>query len=239
MSTQQCGTRVVLLACGSFNPPTIMHLRMFELAKDYFCRTRPDVQVVGGIISPTHDSYKKKGLIESCHRLEMARRATQDNAWVKTSDWETRQSDWTRTRKVLEEYSSMIKSSAAGLNLDWISDTGSQQGPIEVKLLCGGDLLESFSVPGLWKEEDITAILEKHGIVVITRVNSNPEKFVDGSSLLTQYKDNIHIVTEWISNDVSSTKIRDAVQRGESVRYLVPDSVIKYIEQHNLYKNAP
>ena len=24
-----------------------------------------------------------------------------------------------------------------------------------VKLLCGGDLLESFAVPGLWKEEDV------------------------------------------------------------------------------------
>ncbi len=28
-------TKVVLLACGSFNPITNMHLRMFELARDY------------------------------------------------------------------------------------------------------------------------------------------------------------------------------------------------------------
>lgn len=27
-------TEVVLLACGSFNPITNMHLRMFELARD-------------------------------------------------------------------------------------------------------------------------------------------------------------------------------------------------------------
>ena len=26
---------------------------------------------------------------------------------------------------------------------------------LHVKLLCGGDLLESFAVPGLWKEEDV------------------------------------------------------------------------------------
>lgn len=26
---------VVMVSCGSFNPPTIMHLRMFELAKDH------------------------------------------------------------------------------------------------------------------------------------------------------------------------------------------------------------
>ena len=27
--------RTVLVACGSFNPPTVMHLRMFELARDH------------------------------------------------------------------------------------------------------------------------------------------------------------------------------------------------------------
>lgn len=26
---------VILVSCGSFNPPTYMHLRMFELAKDH------------------------------------------------------------------------------------------------------------------------------------------------------------------------------------------------------------
>ena len=35
------GERIVLLACGSFNPPTVMHLRMFELAKDYFRINKP------------------------------------------------------------------------------------------------------------------------------------------------------------------------------------------------------
>ena len=26
---------------------------------------------------------------------------------------------------------------------------------VQLKLLCGGDLLESFAVPGLWKDEDV------------------------------------------------------------------------------------
>lgn len=32
-------TDVVLLACGSFNPITNMHLRLFELGKDYMNAT--------------------------------------------------------------------------------------------------------------------------------------------------------------------------------------------------------
>ena len=31
----------VLLACGSFNPPTIMHLRMMEAARDKMTSVRP------------------------------------------------------------------------------------------------------------------------------------------------------------------------------------------------------
>lgn len=38
----------------------------------------------------------------------------------------------------------------------WIPDNIKHyQGHIQLKLVCGADLLESFSVPGLWKEEDV------------------------------------------------------------------------------------
>ena len=36
---------------------------------------------------------------------------------------------------------------------------------------------------------------------------------------------------------VSATGIRQALQRGESIRYLVPDQVIDYIRQHQLYSD--
>lgn len=35
---------------------------------------------------------------------------------------------------------------------------------------------------------------------------------------------------------MSSTKIRLFLRRGMSVRYLIPASVIEYIEQHHLYE---
>ncbi|GKV19359.1 hypothetical protein SLEP1_g29635 [Rubroshorea leprosula] len=49
---------VVLVATGSFNPPTFMHLRMFELARDAL--NAEGYCVIGGYMSPVNDAYKKK-----------------------------------------------------------------------------------------------------------------------------------------------------------------------------------
>lgn len=38
----------------------------------------------------------------------------------------------------------------------WINDLNNIQGPVQVKLLCGADLLQSFGVPGLWAEDDVS-----------------------------------------------------------------------------------
>lgn len=96
-------------------------------------------------------------------------------------------------------------------------------------------MLESFGIPNLWKLEDITEIVENHGLVCISRAGSSVQKFIYESDILWRHKNNIHLVEEWITNDISSTKIRRALRRGQSIRYLVPDVVETYIEKHNLY----
>ena len=46
--------RVILLACGSFNPPTNMHLRLFELARDHLRVTQPLYSVLGKVVELNH-----------------------------------------------------------------------------------------------------------------------------------------------------------------------------------------
>ena len=60
-------TPIVLVACGSFSPVTYLHLRMFEMARDYV-RHSTDYEIVGGYLSPVSDQYKKPGLLAAEHR---------------------------------------------------------------------------------------------------------------------------------------------------------------------------
>lgn len=90
-------------------------------------------------------------------------------------------------------------------------------------------------MPSLWKPEDIQEIVSKHGMVCVTRLGNHAQKFIYESDTLWKHKENIDLVEEWITNDISATKIRRALRRGQSIRYLVPDVVQSYIQQHNLY----
>lgn len=249
-------TEVVLLLCGSFNPITNVHLRLFELAKDYMDGTG-EYRVVKGIISPVGDAYKKKGLIPAHHRVIMAELATKTSGWVEVDTWESLQKDWVETVKVLRHHQEKLEAGSCnqqqnspvperpGRKRKWTEQkqNSTQKKPPEpnpkgtpkVKLLCGADLLESFGVPNLWKHEDIARIVADYGLICVTRAGSDAQKFIYESDVLWRHRGNIHLVTEWIANDISSTKIRRALRRGQSIRYLVPDLVGDYIEKHGLY----
>nr|XP_022918290.1 nicotinamide/nicotinic acid mononucleotide adenylyltransferase 3 isoform X3 [Onthophagus taurus] len=238
--------KVVLIACGSFNPPTHMHLRLFEIARDYL-QKMGICEVLFGIISPVHDAYGKKDLAQASHRLAMAKLASESSDWIRVSDWECKQMGHSRTYLVLKHHQDLINNMINNKLNDNVNEEevgfipnfvlNNLHGNIQVKLICGGDLLESFGIPGLWSDADIEDIVKTHGLVVISRENSNPHKFIYNSDILTRYMRNIHIVTEWITNDISSTKIRRALGRNDSVKYLVPDKVIEYITKNELYNS--
>ncbi|XP_042295428.1 nicotinamide/nicotinic acid mononucleotide adenylyltransferase 1-like isoform X2 [Sceloporus undulatus] len=255
MENPDTRTEVVLLACGSFNPITNMHLRLFELARDSLHETGK-YKVVKGIISPVADAYKKEGLISARHRVAMAKLATKNCDWVDVDDWESRQKKWQETVKVLRHHQQKVRNLYCASTIEDATpqnkvgqkrkrETGDQpsvrgnqpqtKAVPQVKMLCGADVLESFSVPNLWKAEDIKEIINSYGLVCVTQAGTDRRTFIYNSDLLWGHKENIHLVDEWIANEISATKIRRALRRDQSVRYLIPDPVLNYIKQNNLY----
>ncbi|XP_050553931.1 nicotinamide/nicotinic acid mononucleotide adenylyltransferase 1 isoform X1 [Spodoptera frugiperda] len=248
--------KIVIMACGSFSPPTYMHLRMFEIARDYI-HTLNLGSVVGGLVCPVHDAYGKKDLVPAHHRISMLKLALRSSSWIKISEWETQQSGWTRTRVSLQYHQDTINNYLTGVNdpdpPSWLPDdilnlnsldepdnlmekfNGNTQDGVTVKLLCGADLLESFATPGLWSDEDLETIVGRHGLVVVTRAGCDPGKFIYESDILYKHRKNVILVTNYIANEVSSTQIRRLVSRGESAKYLTDDGVLAYVRQHSLY----
>ncbi|KAK1266775.1 hypothetical protein QJS04_geneDACA000051 [Acorus gramineus] len=216
---------VVLVSTGSFNPPTYMHLRMFELAKDAL--TLKGYLVIGGYMSPVNDSYGKKGLLSAKHRIELCELACKSSSIIMVDPWEALQSSYQRTLTVL----SRIRDS---LNQSGLIPADS----LKVMLLCGSDLLKSFNKPGFWIRNQVRIICRDYGITCVRREGEEIDDIISSDEILSENKENIISVDEIVPNQISSSRIRDCIKRGLSVKYLTSDEVINYIGQHQLYVNA-
>jgi nicotinamide mononucleotide adenylyltransferase len=214
---------VVLLACGSFSPITNMHLRIFEDARAWFNIRDTGMEVVGGYLSPVTDAYKKKGLAHAHHRVEMCKRAVESSDWIMVDGWESSKDEYQRTRVVLEYFDRRL------------NENKSEEDRVHVMLVCGSDLLASFNTPGVWSDDDLEVILGKYGVACIQREGSDAMKSIVASDILFKHLNNIHLVPAWVPNDVSSTRIRQMLSRGLSVKYFMPDGVIEYIRESGIF----
>lgn len=141
-------TPLVLVACGSFSPITILHLRMFEMGKD-FAKFSTDFEVVGGYLSPVSDSYKKAGLASAHHRLRMCELAVdQTSNWLMVDPWEAVQSQYIPTAQVLDHFDHEINTVMGGIEVE----PGVRR-KVRIILLAGADLIQTMSTPGVWSEK--------------------------------------------------------------------------------------
>lgn len=202
-------TPLVLISCGSFSPITYLHLRMFEMCKDWV-KENTHFEVVGGFLSPVADAYKKAGLAAAYHRMEMCRLATQSSTWIAVDPWEASKKEYTRTALVLDHFQHEINEVGGGIE----TPSGTKM-PARVALMSGADLIQTMSEPGVWSHEDLDHILGRYGGFIIERHGTDMEKAL---SSLSQWRDHIYPIPQLIQNDVSSTKIRNFLQKDMSIR---------------------
>ncbi|GAV68820.1 CTP_transf_2 domain-containing protein [Cephalotus follicularis] len=216
---------VVLVATGSFNPPTFMHLRMFELARDAL--NAEGYWVIGGYMSPVNDAYKKRGLISADHRIQLCNLACRSSEFIMVDPWEANQSSYQHTLTVLSRVKSFLSENGL-ISMD----------SLKVMLVCGSDLLHSFSIPGVWIREQVRTICRDYGVVCIRREGQDLEKIITDNEILKENESNIKMVDELVQNEISSTRLRECVSRGLSIKYLTVDEVTSYIRENQLYLNS-
>ena len=124
-----------------------------EMAKDYF-KSSEKYNLIGAYFSPVSDAYAKPGLVDGTHRVKMCELAVSKSDWIMVDHWETLQPKYVTTAKVLDHFNFELNNSGGCI----MSDGSIQR--IEIMLLAGGDLIQSFAVPNLWKEKDVFTISE-------------------------------------------------------------------------------
>lgn len=101
----------------------------------------------------------------------------------------------------------------------------------QICFLTGSDNLKEIHT---WdRAEDIVS---KYKLIIMERGCDNVKEIIENNSLLLKNKKNIIKMNQEIRSNCSSTYIRNQLKNEKSVKYLVPEEVIEYIEKYKLYR---
>jgi len=114
-----------------------------------------------------------------------------------------------------------------------IEELKKEQPDTEFFFILGADSLLEIEK---WKHPD--RLMAECTLLVAVRDNCDREGLKKQISYLKEkYHANIHILPAK-RIDISSSDIRDLVADGKSIRYMLPDQVIKFIEKNHLYERS-
>ncbi|MFT5861159.1 MAG: nicotinate-nucleotide adenylyltransferase [Flavobacteriaceae bacterium] len=197
---------------GTFNPIHVGHLIIANYMTEF-----SDLDQVWIVVSPQNPLKKKKNLLDDFHRLSLVRVAIEDNAKLKVSDIEFQ----------------LPTPSYTSTTLTYLQEKHPED---EFSLIMGEDNLRTFHK---WFNHE--TILSNHKIYVYPRVRTIQEEEV----LLNEKAEeengydkhpNVEMCNEVPVMKISSSFIRNAIKNGDDVRYLLTESVYKYVDEMNFYR---
>ncbi len=215
-------SRRIGLFGGTFNPIHLGHLRGAEEIYEAF--QLEEVIFIPSSIPP-HKVTEK--VIEAEHRLEMVRLATSSNRHFSTSDVE-------------------LSRPGRSYSIDTVQFFR-ERGQDALFFILGSDAFEEIET---WK--DFQNLFSLCDLIVMTRPGSQksnssallPRALVPNfrydSGKKTWFHRSGHLLyfREISFLDISSTKVRELIEKERSVRYLIPAEVEAYVQEHGLYRRG-
>jgi nicotinate-nucleotide adenylyltransferase len=169
----------------------------------------------------------RQDLADAAHRTAMVRLATADHAGFQVLDLELRRA-------------------GPSYSVDTVRELRKEWGDGPLWFLLGTDVL-----PSLDQWHEVEQLLGLTSLAVASRVGTQIGRLADcmPRALARQYTpdpEDSHLwhhasgqQLRWFqleSLDIASSQVRALIGEGRSARYLVPDSVLAYIQEHGLYR---
>jgi nicotinate-nucleotide adenylyltransferase len=206
---------------GTFNPVHLAHLRAAEEAREALALDQ--VVFVPAHLPPHKDA---EGISDAEHRSAMVRLAIADQDAFSVSDVELKRPEKSYSLYTIRHFRKELGAAA------------------EIFFLTGADAFAEIATWHRWREVLPMChfvVLSRPGHALAKPVDVLPAAFAeryrptgDGAYAM---KEGARLIFLPITGlDISSSDIRRRLHEGKSVWYLVPDTVIGYIEQHGLYK---
>ncbi|MGL5348091.1 MAG: nicotinate-nucleotide adenylyltransferase [Peptostreptococcaceae bacterium] len=194
---------------GTFDPIHYAHLATAEFIRDKY-KLDKILFIPSG--NPPHKQKKK--IVDKYDRYKMVVLATRNNDDFIVSDIEIEREKKTYTIDTLRELNEKYPNT-------------------KIYFITGADAICDIET---WK--DVEENFKLATFIAATRPGISLLRAQEKIENLTK-KYGAKIISVYVpSLDISSTYIREQIKEGRSVRYLVPESVEKYINNNSLYKDG-
>ena len=190
---------------GTFDPIHIGHLAIAQEAVEY---KKLDKVLFIPTGNPPHKTEKEKTKAEI--RLEMVKRAVEDNNFFKVDDYEVRKKEPSYSAKTMEYLKERYPES-------------------ELYFIMGQDSL--LNIESWYRYEEF---LEYVVVLVAKRLGENSEILEDKVEDLKSKGYRVEIVPSHYL-EISATNIRGKVKNGENPKYYLKQEVYDYILEEGLY----
>jgi nicotinate-nucleotide adenylyltransferase len=201
---------------GTFNPIHYGHLRLAEDVREEF-----SLDSVIFIPSRTPPHKEIRPGIDPARRLAMVERAIRGNPSFRCDDVEIRRGGVSYTVDTVEYV------------------YGAYAFAGKPFFIVGSDLLADLDT---WK--DIERLLDRGKFIALLRGGVSADEALSLARPLERFLGKGETIEDHFlffsgrKIDITSSEIREKVAGGKSIRYLVPDGVLSYIEEHGLYRKG-
>ncbi len=163
------------------------------------------------IFVPVSSKYNKSGLIEDEHRLNMLKMICEKNDSFEVSNIEMESESQPYTIETLQKIQEMYPN-------------------YEIRFIIGTDNLKE-----VYWWHDVENLLTNFKFIVLTRDEDDFKNIISNDNILSKYKDSFIKANIPITTNLSSTYVRNLIKERKQIKYLLPDEVIDYIYNNNLY----